>query len=318
MAPEIYLDPWEAYDALRPLALFVVSVTLYGVFVFHFYRFLARKDIFQLDLEKYNEAKHPLLRKTVSVAFYIFKSLLLFPLFVTFWFLVMAGLLLLMGRNQSIDGIMLAAIGVVAAIRICAYYNGALATDIAKILPFALLGIMLIDNSLIRIPQSTDSIQQAAMRLETMIYYLAGVVALEFTLRILTAILGLIRRSAARDKPAAEPKAAEPARAATDKAEQPRKVEQPRAVPPTPVPTYAQRPAYGAERAAGMGASPAYGRAQPGAATASLSQAGRAPGGPPSPGDIPAFLGTGPSSGKTLHDSPRSRPFPYDVGRPSS
>ena len=82
--PEIYLDPWEAYDALRPLALFVVSVTLYGVFVFHFYRFLARKEIFRLNLGKHNEASHPFSRKTVAVAFYLFKNLFLFPLFVSF------------------------------------------------------------------------------------------------------------------------------------------------------------------------------------------------------------------------------------------
>ena len=68
--PEFYLDFWRAYDILRPLALFVVSIVIYGVFVFHFYRFLARKDIFQLDLSKYNESGHPALRKTVSVIFY--------------------------------------------------------------------------------------------------------------------------------------------------------------------------------------------------------------------------------------------------------
>ena len=215
--PEIYLDPWEAYDALRPLALFVVSVTLYGVFVFHFYRFLARKDIFQLDLGRHNEAGHPFFRKTVAVAFYLFKNLFLFPLFVSFWFLIMSGLLLLMGKNNSIDSVMLAAIGIVAAIRICAYYNGALAADIAKILPFALLGIVLIDSTLVRIPQSTDSIQQAAMHLETMVYYLSGVVALEFVLRMLSGILGLLRRSDAKEEPVPEP-----ARPASAKVEQTR------------------------------------------------------------------------------------------------
>ena len=149
--PQITIDLMGAYTALRPLALFVVGITVYGVFVFHFYRFLARKDILDLNLSKHNEARHPFLRKTVAMVFYMFKSLL-FPLLVFFWFLVMAGLLFLMGKNQSIDNVMLAAMGVVAAIRICSYYNGALSTDIAKILPFALLGIVLIDNSLIRIP----------------------------------------------------------------------------------------------------------------------------------------------------------------------
>ena len=305
--PEIYLDPWEAYDALRPLALFVVAVTLYGVFVFHFYRFLARKDIFQLNLEKHNQASHPVLRKTVTVVFYMFKSLLLFPLFAAFWFLVMAGLLLLMGKNQSIDSIMLAAIGVVAAIRICAYYNGVLATDIAKILPFALLGIMLIDSSLIRIPQPTDSLQQAAMRLETMAYYLIGVVALEYVLRILSGIFGLVRRSFAGEEPSGDPAGPE-----TNKVEQPR--------PNPPVPSYVRKPVYPTAQTAGMRASPVYGSAQPGvarAATASLPQTGRSPSDLPYPGDIPGFLGTGLPTSKAAHDSPTSGPLPNDNGRPS-
>ena len=200
--PQITIDLMGAYTALRPLALFAVGVTVYGVFVFHFYRLLARKDILDLNLSKHNEARHPVLRKTFALVFYMFKSLLVFPLFVFFWFLVMAGLLFLMGRNQSMDSVMLAAMGVVAAIRICSYYNTALSTDIAKILPFALLGIVLIDNSLIRIPDPTDSLQLAALELETMVYYLGGVVAMEFVLRIVSGILGFLRRSPAKLEPA--------------------------------------------------------------------------------------------------------------------
>ncbi len=196
--PQISIDIMEAYTALKPLGLFVIGTTFYGVFVFHFYRFLARKDIFELDLSKHNQARRPALRKTITVVFYVFKSLLLFPLFVFFWFLVMAGLLFLMGRNQSIDNVMLAAMGVVAAIRICSYYNSVLSTDIAKILPFALLGIMLIDNSLLRLPQTTDGIREAALRWETMIYYLGAVVTLEFVLRIASGVWGLLRRMVAR------------------------------------------------------------------------------------------------------------------------
>ena len=214
--PQITIDLMGAYTALRPLALFAVGVTVYGVFVFHFYRFLARKDILDLNLSKHNEARHPFLRKTIAMVFYTFKCLLVFPLFVFFAFLVMAGLLFLMGRNHSIDSVMLAAMGVVAAIRICSYYNGALSTDIAKILPFALLGIILIDNSLIRIPDPAEGLQLAALELETMVYYLGGVVALEFLLRIASGILGLLKGSASKPQSAgkqAETKIAVPEQA---------------------------------------------------------------------------------------------------------
>ena len=191
--PQISIDLIEASNVLGPLALVIVSIAVYGIFVFHFYRFLARKDIFRLDLQKHNQAKRPFLRKTISVVFYVFKFLLVYPIFVFIWFAVIAGLLYLMSRNQSIDNVMLAAMGVVGAIRMCSYYNGALSTDISKILPFALLGIMLIDNSIINIPNSTEGVREAALRLETVLYYLVAVVALEFVLRVLSGIVGWIR-----------------------------------------------------------------------------------------------------------------------------
>ena len=191
--PQISIDLIEASNVLGPLALVIVAIAVYGVFVFHFYRFLARKDMFSLNLQKHNQAKRPFLRKTISVVFYTFKFLLLYPIFVFIWFAVIAGLLYLMSRNQSTDNVMLAAMGVVGAIRMCSYYNGALSTDIAKILPFALLGIMLIDNSIIQIPNSTEGVREAALQLETVLYYLVAVVALELVLRMLSGIVGWIR-----------------------------------------------------------------------------------------------------------------------------
>ena len=191
--PYISLDLLEAAEVLGPLGVVVLSITVYGILVFHFYRFLARKDIFRLDLQKHNQARWPFLRKTISTVFYIVKFLLLYPIFVFVWFGVMSGLLYLMSRNQSTDNVMLAAMGVVGAIRICSYYNGALATDISKILPFALLGIMLIDNSLINFTGSTEGVREAALHLETVLYYMIAVVALEFVLRVLSGIVGWIK-----------------------------------------------------------------------------------------------------------------------------
>ena len=120
---------------------------------------------------------------------------MLFPILIFFWFLVMAGLLYVMNSDRSIESVMLAAMGVVAAIRVSSYYNATLATDVAKILPLALLGIMLIDSSLIGLSESTEGIREAAVRWETMIYYLIGVVVLEFALRIASGAWGLVRRT---------------------------------------------------------------------------------------------------------------------------
>ncbi len=190
--PQITIDLMAAYNILGPLALIIGGITVYGVLVFNFYRFLARKDIITLNLQKHNQARRPALRKTISVVFYIFKFLMLYPVFVFFWFCVMAGLLYVLGKNQTTETVMLVAMGVVGSIRVSSYSREALSTDIAKILPFALLGVMIIDSSIIRIVESTEGVREAALEWETAIYYLVAVVGLEFVLRMTAGIIGLI------------------------------------------------------------------------------------------------------------------------------
>lgn len=301
--PEFYLDFWRAHDALRPLLFFVASIVLYGIFVFHFYRFLARKDIFQLDLSKFNEYRHPALRKAFSVFFYLLKSLVMFPIFISFWFIVLAGLLLLMGRGQSIDSILLGAMGVVATIRVCAYYNTALSTDIAKILPFALLGLMLIDSSLVQIPQSTDTFQDVAMRIETITYYLIAVVLLEFLLRIVSSVVGYIWRSFS--------KTSREAKAAAARAD---------AVDQTPTaarsPATAHSPLHTTSQAVGSGFDQVYGRELhdlPRSTRVSLPESRRVPGRFPNGDGAAGYPERSLIRNSTLRHSPQNIPFPFET-----
>ena len=113
-----------------------------------------------------------------------------------------------MARNQSVDSILLAAMAVVGSIRMCAYYNQTLSTDLAKILPFALLGITLIDRSLVNIPTSSANLQEAVEYWETMVYYMAAVVILEVIMRSLAGVRALIKRRMERGKEGSEGEAA--------------------------------------------------------------------------------------------------------------
>ena len=221
LLPPITVDIIEALTALRPLALATIGIAVYGVFVFNFYRFLARKDIFKLDLDKYNHTTRPLVHKTFASLLYVLKFLIIFPAFVFFWFVVLAFLLSLMARNQSVDSILLAAMAVVGSIRMCAYYNQTLSTDLAKILPFALLGITLIDRSLVNIPTSSANLQEAVEYWETMVYYMAAVVILEVIMRSLAGVRALIKRRMERGKEGSEGEAAPVAAPAVPAAESP-------------------------------------------------------------------------------------------------
>ena len=197
--PQLTFDLMDALDILGPLALIIGGITLYGVFVFNFYRFVARKDIITLDLQRHNQATHATTRKALSVVFYIVRFLVVYPIFVFFWFCVMAGLLYVLSRNQSTETVMLVGMGVVGAIRVSSYYTEALSTDIAKILPFALLGTMIVDSSITRIFESTEGVTEATLSWETAVYYLIAVVVLEAILRMATGLVRLLRGSSESD-----------------------------------------------------------------------------------------------------------------------
>ena len=46
------LNIYDALDLLRPVSVYIVGMVVYAVFVFTFYRFVASRDMFALDLSK--------------------------------------------------------------------------------------------------------------------------------------------------------------------------------------------------------------------------------------------------------------------------
>ena len=180
----------EIYDILKPLVLFVAAMSVYAIFIFRFYRFLAAKDIFKLDLSKHNHANFKFVRKTIGLAFYTVKYLIMFPVFAFFWFLVLAVLLSFMSQDQQVENVMLVSMAIVGAIRVAAYYNEDLSRDLAKILPFAMLGIMLIDSSILAtVSASVANIKEIGSNFELMLYYLILIVAMEFVLRVIYVLM---------------------------------------------------------------------------------------------------------------------------------
>ncbi|MCK5177030.1 MAG: hypothetical protein KAQ92_04855, partial [Candidatus Aenigmarchaeota archaeon] len=110
--------------------------------------------------------------------------IILFPIFTFFWFAVFVVLLSFMAKGQPLESILLVSIAVVGVIRVTAYYNEDLSKDLAKMLPFALLGIFLVDISYFLFGESFDTIKQIPEMQGILIYYLVFVVALEFVLRV--------------------------------------------------------------------------------------------------------------------------------------
>ena len=201
------LDIQVALDLLRPLAVYLVGMAIYAVFIFKFYRFLATRDMFELDFSKYEASRFKFVRTVLHFVFYVLRYLILFPVFAFFWFAVLTIILAFLSKEQVFTDVLLVALATVGAIRITSYYSEDLSRDLAKILPFAVLAIFLIDVSFFEIGESLDILKQANDNRETILYYLLFLIAVEFALRVVMAVVTVV--AAARSSVMQEPAPAE-------------------------------------------------------------------------------------------------------------
>ena len=185
----------DAYEMLLPVAIYVISMALYGMFIFRFYRFVASRDMFGMDLSRYEESRFRWVRRVLHVIMYIAKYLVVFPAFAFFWFAVLTLILAFLSKDRPITDVLLIALATVSAIRVSAYYNEDLSRDLAKILPFAVLAIFLIDASFFDVGDSFEVLREANDHRERILYYLLFLVGVEFVLRTLMGlVLFLFRR----------------------------------------------------------------------------------------------------------------------------
>ena len=174
----------EAIDLLGPVAIYVAAVAAYAIFIFHFYQFVARRDMFGLDLSRYEESRFQRVRSFLHVVMYVVKYLVVFPAFAFFWFAVLTIMLSLLSKDREFADIVLTGLATVSAIRVTAYWNEDLSSDLAKIMPFAVLAIALIDVSFFELEGALDTLREADVHRERILYYMLFLVALEFVLRI--------------------------------------------------------------------------------------------------------------------------------------
>ncbi len=199
----------DAAALLTPVLVVLLGMAAYAVFVFKFYRFVAARDMFGLDLSRNDAVRDAVFWDLIFLVWYLVRYVILFPAFAFFWFAVMTLILVFLSEDRELSHVLLIAMATVSAIRVAAYYNEELSRDLAKILPFAVLGVFIIDTSFFNIQTSLTTLEQINTHRETIVYYLLFLVCLEFALRFLYVVLKLLfggRREAPETQtPAAPP-----------------------------------------------------------------------------------------------------------------
>ena len=178
----------EFLSTIKPLAVFVLGMVIYSVFIFKFYRFLSRRDIIKLKLDKYAKGVGGFVENFLISIFYIIKNIFLTPLMIFFWFLILTSLLLVLTKTHTPTTIIMTAGAIVATVRITSYYTEDLSQDLAKMIPFALLGVFLIDISFFSIDGAIGTARQLPLLWKPFLYYLGFIIVLELVLRILSTL----------------------------------------------------------------------------------------------------------------------------------
>ena len=183
----------EKYKLFISLGFYIIFISLYAIFIWKFYRFLAKRDIFKLDLNKYNNSTHPVFSKLLGIFFFFIKFLVIFPIIIFFWFGVLSLFLLFLSKSQSIDQVILIAAGIVGAIRLTSYISEDLSKDLAKMFPFTLLGIFLIDPNFFSLNDFIDKISQIPLFIQNIFLYLVFIFVIEIIIRLIFTLIVAIK-----------------------------------------------------------------------------------------------------------------------------
>jgi hypothetical protein len=183
------------------LAFFTAIIVIYSIFVFYFYRFLARKNIIELNLNQYNQYSNQVLIKIFAGILYVLEYIVLLPILTFFWFAILATLILVLAKDLSVDTILLMTSALVASIRVTSYVNEDLAKDLAKMLPFTLLAISITTAGFFNITDLLSRINEIPGLISSNIpYYLLFIVAIELIMRITDFIQSVVIDSKASEE----------------------------------------------------------------------------------------------------------------------
>ena len=187
-------------NLLLTLTLFTAVIVIYLIFVFYFYRFLAKKNIIELNLNQYNQYSNPALIKFFAAIFYIIEYVIILPVLTFFWFAVLSILILLLSKGIEIGTILLISAALVTSVRITAHISEDLSRDLAKMLPFTLIAIAITTAGFFDISSLFYRVAEIPSLFSNILYYLIFIVAIELVMRISTFIKDIIYTSKAEEE----------------------------------------------------------------------------------------------------------------------
>ena len=180
------------YQTLLGLFLYVLFIVLYSFFIWKFYKFLAKKNIIELNLRQYNKSKNAGFEKLFVTVLDIVEYIIILPFIVLFWFTVFSIFLIILSESTSTVQILMITAAIIASTRITSYISEDLSKDIAKIFPFTVLAMFLLNPDFFGISGLFDKISQIPSVFEHILIFIVFIFGVELILRIFYILVELI------------------------------------------------------------------------------------------------------------------------------
>jgi len=174
------------------LFILVLLVFVYALFIWKFYHLIAKRNILQLNLNKYNKSQHPGLAKLIAAMFYLLEYIIILPFLIFFWFAVFTLLLIILTESLDVGALLIVSATIIAAIRMTSYYNEDLSKDLAKMLPFTLLAVSILSLGFFNVERIFTNFGQIPDFFGNIMYYLLFIVLLEIILRVFYFLFSII------------------------------------------------------------------------------------------------------------------------------
>lgn len=188
----------ESYPTLGA----IIAISIYSVFVFIFYRALAKRDLITLNLNQYSDSLSGRLKGYSRTMIFVLQYIVVVPILITFWTLVLAIILTLLSPDADHSRNALIATSVVGAVRILSYWTEDLSRDVAKMLPFGVLGVFLVGDAQVQISEIEELFNGLNEIATSFVSSLFLITILEIILRFSAAMISIIalRRRNFRNK----------------------------------------------------------------------------------------------------------------------
>jgi hypothetical protein len=187
-----YLPAWG--QSIVNLLLLVLVVFFYSLFIWKGYKYIAKKNLIELNLNQYNKVAHPFLAKTLAGVFYLIEYILIAPLIIFISFVFFTAFLILLNESAQITSIILVAATIIAVIRMASYLpkkGEELSRDLAKMLPFMILAIAMLNPGFFNFQRIITNFQQIPPLLNQIFLYLAFIIVLEIIMRLFEFVFSL-------------------------------------------------------------------------------------------------------------------------------